>query len=125
MLRGLLGSSAAPKCANLSAAIVWPRVFAIGCALYKASLTKLNPKSRRKAAVSPMSAEKNGGGFQRTAVRTESRLVIKSVCGKCGVWKLLSHQDGSLEEWEVQHECKDGAAPRKSAADKAKGRSQS
>jgi hypothetical protein len=53
-----------------------------------------------------MDAEKNDTRFHRTAIRTDTRLLIQSTCIKCGVSKLVSHHDGSLEEWESEHECK-------------------
>jgi hypothetical protein len=56
-----------------------------------------------------MCASQNGIQFHRKAVRTESRLMIQSTCASCGIAKLVSHHDRSLEEWEAQHECKSKA----------------
>jgi hypothetical protein len=31
--------------------------------------------------------------------------LVHSICLKCGASKLVSSYDGSLEEWEEQHQC--------------------
>ena len=43
--------------------------------------------------------------FVRTLVREDQRLMIQSICQKCGEMRILSHSDGSLDQWEEQHEC--------------------
>jgi predicted nucleic acid-binding Zn-ribbon protein len=44
--------------------------------------------------------------FTHAPIRTDTRLMILSVCIKCGFSKLVSVQDGSLEKWETGHKCK-------------------
>jgi hypothetical protein len=48
--------------------------------------------------------------FARYGVRTEDRLLIHSVCTKCGASKLVSYHDGSLEKWEDSHKCEERPA---------------
>lgn len=35
----------------------------------------------------------------------DGRLVIKSTCSDCGAFQFVSVRDGSLRNWESQHEC--------------------
>jgi hypothetical protein len=51
-------------------------------------------------------ASENLQAFTHAPMRTETRLMILSVCIKCGLSKLVSVQDGSLEKWESGHKCK-------------------
>jgi hypothetical protein len=44
--------------------------------------------------------------FTHFAARTETCVLIQSVCTKCGASKLVSASDGSLETWEDEHTCK-------------------
>lgn len=39
-------------------------------------------------------------------VRTETRVLIQSVCTKCGASRVVSASDGSLNKWEDRHTCK-------------------
>jgi hypothetical protein len=32
-------------------------------------------------------------------------ILIESTCLKCGSWMTVSITDGSLQDWETQHEC--------------------
>jgi hypothetical protein len=43
--------------------------------------------------------------FNRTAVRTSERMVIKTVCVECGESKVASVSGGSLDAWEDGHKC--------------------
>src|SRR5579863_10137848 len=43
--------------------------------------------------------------FIRVLVQVDSRTLIKSLCKRCGAWKLVSHLDESLEMWENTHHC--------------------
>jgi hypothetical protein len=43
--------------------------------------------------------------FSHDAVHTKDRIMIESVCMRCGARKLVSIQDGSLEKWEDDHDC--------------------
>jgi len=43
--------------------------------------------------------------FVRRIVREGFRLMIESTCLGCGESRLVSHSDGSLEQWEQQHHC--------------------
>jgi hypothetical protein len=45
-------------------------------------------------------------GFTHILVRLEQRLLIRSSCSVCGESKLVSHSDGSLDEWENGHRCR-------------------
>ena len=47
--------------------------------------------------------------YERFEVRMESRLLIHSVCRQCGASRVVSSIDGSLEEWESTHTCKERA----------------
>jgi hypothetical protein len=47
--------------------------------------------------------------YERYEVRLESRLLIHSVCRRCGASRVVSSNDCSLEEWESTHTCKDRA----------------
>jgi hypothetical protein len=44
--------------------------------------------------------------FTHFPVRTETRLLIQSVCTKCGASRLVFASDGSLKKWEDEHTCK-------------------
>lgn len=44
--------------------------------------------------------------FLRTHIRTEERLLIQSTCKACGKSQLVSNADGSLQNWESTHDCK-------------------
>jgi hypothetical protein len=46
--------------------------------------------------------------FNRSPVRTNNRLMIESVCTKCGASSLVSCADQSLERWEDGHVCESG-----------------
>jgi hypothetical protein len=41
--------------------------------------------------------------FERNSAEKGERLLIRSKCKQCGVSALLSHADGSLEQWEREH----------------------
>ncbi len=43
--------------------------------------------------------------FTHTAIKTESRLLIQTICTNCGASKLVSTYDGTLERWESEHTC--------------------
>jgi hypothetical protein len=43
--------------------------------------------------------------FIHNAIQTESRIMIESVCVRCGAFKVVSSQDRSLQAWEDRHEC--------------------
>lgn len=43
--------------------------------------------------------------YTRVLVQVDARTLIKSVCRRCGAWKLVSHLDESLETWEATHQC--------------------
>ena len=43
--------------------------------------------------------------FTRSLVPHGSRLMIQSVCVRCGASRLVSKHDGSLENWEGGHRC--------------------
>lgn len=47
----------------------------------------------------------NPSAFRHSQIRTEGRLLIQSTCGRCGKSKIVSHHDGSLEQWEDGHRC--------------------
>jgi hypothetical protein len=47
--------------------------------------------------------------FSRAPVRAELRLMILSTCLNCGESQAVSSTDGSLEEWENHHRCRDVA----------------
>lgn len=52
--------------------------------------------------------------FTHSPVRTDDRLMIQSVCTKCGASRVVSLSDRSLEEWEDSHVCgKEQPAPKK------------
>jgi hypothetical protein len=53
-----------------------------------------------------MSHSNNPVQFTRYPVRMKDLTLVHSICLKCGASKLLSSNDGSLEEWEQQHQCK-------------------
>ena len=46
--------------------------------------------------------------FARKLVRTVNRLMIESTCRNCGAASIVSDHDGTLEDWEERHTCKDG-----------------
>lgn len=41
--------------------------------------------------------------FNHALVRLDQRILIESVCSRCGASELVSRADGSLEEWEGAH----------------------
>jgi ribosomal protein S27AE len=43
--------------------------------------------------------------FTRTAIRTESRLLIQTICTNCGASKLIATHDETPEGWEEEHLC--------------------
>lgn len=45
--------------------------------------------------------------FNDIPLRTETRLLILSTCKKCGEAKLVSSYDGSRQQWQNHHQCKD------------------
>jgi hypothetical protein len=47
--------------------------------------------------------------FTRTLIKRERRLMIRSVCAKCGESKVVSASDGTLDDWEDSHKCCDQA----------------
>ncbi len=49
--------------------------------------------------------------FDRNFVYEGVRTMIRSVCPECGAWTIASHIDGSLEEWERAHDCRNTTAP--------------
>ena len=48
---------------------------------------------------------KSTDAFARRIVWVGERLLIHSTCAKCGVFKVASHHDRSLETWEEHHRC--------------------
>jgi hypothetical protein len=46
--------------------------------------------------------------FTHFSASTEIRIIIQSVCTKCGASRLVSVSDGSLKKWEEGHTCKGG-----------------
>jgi hypothetical protein len=44
--------------------------------------------------------------FSHNAVYSGDRLIIESVCTRCGASKLVSMLDGSLKKWEDGHKCR-------------------
>jgi hypothetical protein len=63
--------------------------------------SQLPPLLRPDMASEPLQA------FTHAPIRTDKRLMILSACMKCGLSKLVSVQDGSLDKWEAGHKCKD------------------
>ena len=53
--------------------------------------------------------------FTRYLVRMKNLTLVHSICLKCGASRLLSSSDGSLQEWEEQHQCKKLAPADKAA----------
>ncbi len=50
--------------------------------------------------------------FAHSVVRTDSRVMILSVCARCDRGQLVSRADGSMDEWEKNHCCdRPGIAP--------------
>jgi hypothetical protein len=45
--------------------------------------------------------------FKETLLITETRMLILSTCKKCGAAKLVSVYDGSRQEWQDGHKCKE------------------
>jgi hypothetical protein len=45
--------------------------------------------------------------FSHDAVHIKGRIMIESVCLRCGASKLVSIRDGSLKKWEYDHDCED------------------
>ena len=43
--------------------------------------------------------------FTNTLARLQGRTLIVSRCKRCGLSKLVSVSDGSLEEWHQRHRC--------------------
>lgn len=43
--------------------------------------------------------------FTHTEERFGKRIMIVSTCNDCGAANVVSPYDGSLEEWERNHEC--------------------
>jgi hypothetical protein len=43
--------------------------------------------------------------FSHSPVRTPDRLMIESVCTRCGASSLVSLSDSSLDRWEDDHVC--------------------
>jgi hypothetical protein len=48
--------------------------------------------------------------FEYHPVEVEGRLLIDSVCVRCGASRIVSGADGTLEEWTATHECKGATA---------------
>jgi hypothetical protein len=48
--------------------------------------------------------------FEYHPVEVEGRLLIESVCVRCGASRIVSGTDGTLEEWLATHECKGARA---------------
>ena len=46
--------------------------------------------------------------FTHSPLRSGDRLMIQSVCTKCGAYQIVSMSDRSLEEWEDGHVCENG-----------------
>jgi hypothetical protein len=44
--------------------------------------------------------------FEYHPVKVEDRLLIKSVCVRCGASRIVSGTDGTLEEWVTTHDCR-------------------
>ena len=70
------------------------------------TLVTLILHDERMDPVEPPSAPE----FTRVLVQVDCRTLIKSVCKRCGAWKLVSHLDESLEMWEDTHCCSTGQA---------------
>lgn len=45
------------------------------------------------------------GAFSHNPAYSGDRLIIESVCTRCGASKLVSVLDGSLKKWEAGHKC--------------------
>lgn len=43
--------------------------------------------------------------FEHKDAWREGRVIIESRCRRCGASALVSHADGSLEQWEREHIC--------------------
>jgi len=56
------------------------------------------------------------GHFSLSPVRVDERLLIHSLCLKCGTSKIVSAQDGTLYQWVNEHTCKPVAPPADTSA---------
>jgi hypothetical protein len=53
----------------------------------------------------PKQSPKPPQGFERKLAHEGLRTLIESTCRECGVSRLVSMADGSLERWEKEHIC--------------------
>jgi hypothetical protein len=56
--------------------------------------------------IMPYEPQRGERKFSHCAVRLQDRLVIHSICLKCGASKIIQSDDGTLEEWVNEHQCK-------------------
>ena len=59
-----------------------------------------------------METDGDSAGFDHSHARAEDRLLVKSTCKRCGMFKLVSVHDGSLEKWESSHKCENVVSTR-------------
>ena len=55
--------------------------------------------------VMPDDGPRHSSQFTRAPVRVGRTILILSTCNTCDASKLVSHRDGSLEDWELEHRC--------------------
>lgn len=53
----------------------------------------------------PSTHEFGDDKFTYNELRVDRTVLIVMTCNCCGAAKLVSHFDGSLEEWEHDHKC--------------------
>lgn len=43
--------------------------------------------------------------FTQVGIIADTRMMIVSTCTECGASKIVSTYDGSLEQWQNEHQC--------------------
>jgi hypothetical protein len=49
--------------------------------------------------------------FDHKPARVKGRLLLESICVRCGACKIVSAADESLADWEDRHACTSGTEP--------------
>ena len=55
-----------------------------------------------------MDTRSKHGRFERVLVRSTTRVLVQALCKRCGASKTASYYDGTMQQWEAEHQCDPG-----------------